>query len=158
MAVWGAPERKSICIIRYGTHRKNPGLPCYFFLSKFSLSLQNLVLLYLITFSNRNNVFSYAWSLNKTLESKQLWSGKLHFTCLTNPEAACLEQDEHMHIQMDNKTQLHLAWHARAGELRHLTLETIKVTIKLAKSLLSERKKWSSWHCYPYNERRVKRK
>lgn len=116
MAVWQAPGRKSICIIRYGTHRKISGLPCYFFLSKFSLSLQNLVL-YLITSSNRNNVFSCAWSLNKTLESKQLWSGKLRFICLSNPEPACLEQDEHRHIQMDNKTQLHLAWHGRAATL-----------------------------------------
>ena len=40
---------------------------------------------------------------------------------------------------MDNKTQLNLALHDRASELQHLILETIKATIKFAKSLLSER-------------------
>lgn len=39
----------------------------------------------------------------------------------------------------DKKTQFNLALRDRAGEQRHLILETIKATIKFARSLLSER-------------------
>lgn len=40
----------------------------------------------------------------------------------------------------DSKTQLNPALHGRASELQHLILETIKATIKFAKSWLTESK------------------
>jgi len=88
------PLKETTCIVWSWIHRKSSGLPCHLFLFEFSFSLQNSVLC-LITSSDRNNVFTYAWSLNKPHESEQFWSGKLHLMHLTSREPACLEQDEH---------------------------------------------------------------